>query len=44
MNSDSMLFWLEELWMNITIPEEKKENKDTQYDIDDVAPWNKGRV
>lgn len=43
MNSDEMLFWMEEDWMNepLRVTETATEPKG---DIEDAAPWNKGRV
>lgn len=43
MNSDEMLFWMEEDWMNepMRVAATADEPKG---DIEDAAPWNKGRV
>ena len=43
MNSDEMLFWMEDIWMNEPI-RTKETAEETSIDIEDVAPWNKGRV
>ena len=42
MNSDAMLWWLEEAWMEIT-PVSQSPKKE-EHDIEDAAPWNKGRI
>jgi len=43
MNTDEMLFWMEDLWANepLRVTETGEEPKG---DMEDFAPWNKGRV
>ena len=43
MNSDAMLYWLEEEWMNLPVVQ-RNETKEIGRDIEDAAPWNKGRI
>ena len=43
MNTDEMLFWREEDWMNEPMRVAAKA-EEPKGDIEDAAPWNKGRV
>ena len=43
MNSDEVLFWMEEDWMNAPM-RVAATAEEPKGDIEDAAPWNKGRV
>jgi hypothetical protein len=43
MSTDCLIEWMEEEWCNAPTPQ-KKEETDQGPDMEDYAPWNKGRV
>ena len=43
MNTDCLIEWMEEEWCNAPVPQ-KNEETEQGPDIEDYAPWNKGRV
>lgn len=43
MSTDCLIEWMEEEWCNAPAPQQKEETEQGP-DMEDYAPWNKGRV